>query len=97
MKQTKDYTILAVGIVILLAVIASSCSVGRYNQEGVNLKTGGELDKFHTRCQLMTVKRTMRGYHHIFIADSGDTIKRTYDLPLEVDRCYYIRKTKLEK
>jgi len=97
MKQTKDYTIPLIGFIILIAVIASSCSVTRYNQESVHLKTGGELDKFHTRAQLMSVKHGPMGWNHIFISDAGDTLRRVYDAPLEVNKCYYIRKTRLEK
>jgi len=96
MKQTKDYTIPLIGFIVI-AILAASCSTSRYNQESVYLKTGGELDKFHTRCQLMTVKQTSMGWKHIFIADSGDTLRRVYDKRLEVDSCYYIRKTRTEK
>lgn len=84
-------------LIILFAGFLASCSTNRYNHESVHLKTGGELDKYHTRCQLITVKRTMQGYKHLFIADNGDTLKRVYERPLEVDSCYYIRKTRTEK
>jgi len=97
MKQTKDYTIPLIGFIILIAVLASACSTSRYNQESVYLKEGGELDKFHTRCQLMAVKRGPMGFTHIFVADSGDTLRRVYDKRLAVDSCYYIRKTRTEK
>jgi len=96
-KQNTNYTVLAVGLVILLAVLAASCSTTRYNHESVNLKTGGELDKFHTRALLVKVRPTKLGWKHTFIADNGDTLRRYYDLRLDVDSCYFVRKTRLEK
>jgi len=103
MKQTKDYTILAVGIVILLAVIASSCSVTRYHHESVNLKEGGEISKYQMKCKLVAVRPSKMGYKHTFLReprqfDKQDTIVRFYNLRLkDVDSCFYITKTRLEK
>ena len=96
MKQTKDYTILAVGIVILLAVIASSCSSQkRYYSEGTNL-TPTNLAKYYKQCDLKAVKRTKMGFKHTFVAGE-DTLIRYYNLALPVDSCYYVWKTKTDK
>ena len=97
MKQTKDYTILAVGIVILLAVIASSCSSQkRYYQEGTNL-TPTHLAKYYEQCELRAAKPTKRGYKHVFVSAKNDTLIRYYNLALPVDSCYYVWKTKTDK
>lgn len=81
----------------IICLILSSCStVKRYSYEAVNLREG-EISKYHTKCQLIGVNRTMKGFKHTFVSGSNDTLIRFYQKPLEVNKCYYVWKTKLDK
>jgi hypothetical protein len=83
--------------ILIIALILSSCStVKRYSYEAVNLQSG-EISKNHERCQLIEVNRTMKGFKHTFVSVSNDTLIRFYQRPLEVNHCYYVWKTKLDK
>ena len=93
-KQTKDYTILAIGIVIIMAVLAASCSsTKRFTYEASKLQTS---DKYHARCKLVKVKPGAKGYRHMFVSEKGDTLYRNYFIPLKTDSCYMVWKTKTE-
>lgn len=94
-KQNTNYTVLAVGIVILLAFL-SSCSVNRYNQEAVNMKPS-TLAKYYTQCTLADIRVTPRGYKHIFVSNNSDTLLRYYNVQLKKNACYYVWKTKTDK
>ena len=83
-------------ILILSLLFASCASVKRYSYESVNLQPG-EISKNHERCQLIEVNRTMKGFKHTFVSGGNDTLIRFYQRPLEVNHCYYVWKTKLDK
>lgn len=75
----------------IVAVNAQSKSdTPRQLQEGVYLKDGGVIDSLHTRGVVVKIKRTMWGFHHSFIADTGDTFYRYYQVRLELNRCYKV-------
>jgi hypothetical protein len=76
-------------ILFLSILFFTSCSIQRYNAEGVNLKPG-EISKDHTRCTLVSVKLGQRGYRHLFVTDKSDTLVRYYNVKMQVDSCYYI-------
>lgn len=82
-------------IVTALFVGLASCSLGRYNQESINLKP--QEDKYHVRAVLVKVQRNMKGYKHWFVTDKSDTLIRNYYIPLKTDSCYMVWKTKLDK
>ena len=81
-------------MLIMAAIITcnaqSKSDTPRQLQEGIYLKDGGEISKDHIRCTLVKIQRTMQGNKHLFIADTGDTLYRTYQIWLKVNRCYYI-------
>jgi hypothetical protein len=81
---------------ILIALVLSSCSIHRYNQEAVNLKPE-TLAKYYTQCELRQVKPTKMGYKHIFVSAKNDTLIRYANNPMKVDSCYYVWKTKTDK
>lgn len=83
--------------ILILTIILSSCStVKRYSYEAVNLQEG-EISKYHVKCQLVSIRPTMKGIKHTFVTEKNDTLHRFFDKSLEVNHCYYVWKTKLEK
>lgn len=68
----------------------SKSDTPRQLQEGVYLKDGGTIDSMYTRCILVSVKRSMWGYKHLFIADSGDSLQVYYQKKLKVNECYKV-------
>lgn len=83
---------------LFICLILSSCaSVKRYSYESTHLNEG-EISKYHVKATVVSSKPTMRGYANVFVTDKGDTLKTRYsNLPLEVNKCYYVWRTKAEK
>lgn len=44
----------------------------------------------HVRCTLAKVTKNMKGYKHLFITDSGDSLVRVYERRLVVGSCYFL-------
>lgn len=83
--------------ILILSLFFASCSTQkRYSYEAINLQEG-EISKYHVRAELVSIKPTQKGYKHIFVSDGNDTIIRFFAKPLEVNHCYYVWKTKLDK
>lgn len=72
----------------------SKSTTPRQLQEGVYLKEGGGIAKDYTRCQLVGVKRNLQGFKHLFVADNGDSLYRTFQRRLIVDSCYQVYNVK---
>lgn len=85
-------------LIIIIALIISSCSnQRRFSYEAVNLQEG-EISKYHhMNCTVVSINPTMRGYKHLFVTPKNDTIVRYYAKPLEKNRCYNVWKTRTEK
>lgn len=81
---------------LIICLIISSCSVKRYSYESVNLQQG-EISKYHVQATLVKTNPSGRGYKHTFVTAQSDTLIRYYAKPMEVNKCYYVWKTKLEK
>jgi hypothetical protein len=97
MKKQTDYTIPLIGFIILIVVLVSSCAtVKRYSYESTHLNDG-EISKNHVRCEVRSFHRNAQGFKHTLVTEKNDTIYRTYTRPLEVNKCYYIWKTRGEK
>ena len=83
-------------LTLFLGSLVASCSTRRYIQESVNLKP--QEDKYHVQAKLVKVRPTMRGYKHTFVTDkTRDTLYRTFQTRLDIDSCYMVWKTKLDK
>lgn len=81
---------------LFLAVILASCSTKRYMQESINLNP--QEAKYHVQAKLVSITRNMRGFKHTFVTDkTRDTIYRTFQERLDIDSCYMVWKTKLDK
>ena len=78
-------------LLISLSCLSQSKSDSpRQLQEGIYLKEGGRLDSLYTRGILVRVNRTMWGFKHLFIADSGDSLQVYYQKRLKLNECYQI-------
>lgn len=81
---------------LIICLIISSCSVKRYSYESVNLQQG-EISKYHIECKLVKINPSAKGIKHTFVTAKNDTLIRFYQKPLEINRCYMVWKTKLDK
>lgn len=81
--------ILIMGVIVACNAQSKS-DTPRQLQEGVYLKDGGTIDSMHTRGVVVKIKRTMWGYHHLFVSDTGGTFDRYYQVRLELNRCYKV-------
>lgn len=59
--------------------------------EGVVLMNSGMIDKDFIPCKLVEVRKTMRGYKHIFYSDTSGILIRFYNVPLMTDTCYKVK------
>jgi hypothetical protein len=83
-------------LIIIAAIGLFSCSTKRYLTESINLKP--QEDKYHVQSKLVAIKRTGRGFKHTFVTDkTRDTLYRTFQTRLDIDSCYMVWKTKLDK
>lgn len=88
-------------ILIMAAIVAanaqSKSDTPRQLQEGVYLKDGGVIDSLYTRCVVVKIKRTNWGYHHLLVADKGDTLYSYYQTRFKIDSCYKFPTMDLKK
>jgi len=74
-----------------ILLISLSCLSQSKKQSDIYLKEGGEIAKDYTPCKLVSVKRTMQGLNHLFVADSGDSMYVIIQFKrLDVGKCYYV-------
>lgn len=72
----------------LVIIFISSCSISRYNSEGGNIKSGGEIAKDCQKVIHVKKIKTMLGYKHTMVNEKRDTSYHYFEYKLKLDSCY---------
>lgn len=59
--------------------------------EGITLMDGGEISKDWPPCKLVEVRKTFRGYKHIFVSDTSGILIRYFNVALMTNLCYKVQ------
>ena len=97
-RRNLKLNIMKTIIFLILIAVLSSCATERCG----NWKDVERFDRKPFRAEnfpnydraiLVKVYRGMNGHTHYFVKDNGDTIKKLYQVRLDVNECYLIRKS----
>lgn len=85
-------------LLIMIAIIMNSCTTYRCypskrSKDYAVLKEGGTIAQAndYRRTTLISIRRTMKGYKHLFVTDESDSIYLYLYPKLEVGECYLIK------